>query len=49
MKFNCLSLNCSYYSYFIVTPHHKNNESVLNDFSAKVSALKIMGLFKQSQ
>ena len=41
MKFNQLSLNCSKSFYIIVTPHHKNNESDLNNFIVKVNALKI--------
>ena len=45
MKFNQLSLNCSKSSYFIVTPHHKNNKSALNNFSVKIGALKITSSF----
>ena len=41
MKFNQLSLNCSKSFYIIVTPHHKNNESDLNNFIVKVNAFKI--------
>ena len=41
MKFNQLTLNCSKSFYFIVTPHHKNNGSALNNFIVKVNALKI--------
>ena len=41
MKFNQLSLNCSKSFYIIVTPHHKNNGSALNNFIVKVNALKI--------
>ena len=41
MKFNRLSLNCSKSFYIIVTPHHKNNGSALNNFIVKVKALKI--------
>ena len=41
MKFNRLSLNCSESSYFIVTFHHKNNGSALNNCSVKVDAFKI--------
>ena len=28
--------------YIIVTPHHKNNESALNNFIVTVNALKIL-------
>ena len=42
MKFNRLSLNCSKSFYIIVTPHHKNNGSALNNFIVKVNALKIL-------
>ena len=41
MKFNQLTLNCFKSLYFIVTPHHKNNGSALNNFIVKVNALKI--------
>ena len=41
MKFNQLTLNCSKSFYFIVTPYHKNNGSALNNFIAKVNALRI--------
>ena len=41
IKFNQLSLNCSKSFYIIVTPHHKNNGSALNNFIVKVNAFKI--------
>ena len=41
IKFNCLSLNCSKSSYFIVTRHHKNSASAFNNFIIKIGALKI--------
>ena len=44
MKFNQLSLNCFKSFYIIVTPHHKNNGSDLNNFIVKVNALKIPSL-----